>query len=1034
MINTKAYLRALALGLAVNASTVGKLQAQTTIPATHVLPSSAGDTNKPGFIWRFSQVASGEPNQLAWAEDQLAGLHGDNLADPTAAGVAVGPANPPNPSTAPITFEIPGFINLSKSDTITQRGNFRSPDYPDQQMPGLPGTTGGTDSSAAELLTYLDLPAGTITMGVNSDDGFRMTIGGAIPTDRFGANVGQFDGGRGAGNSIFTVKVTQAGLYATRVLWENGGGDANIEVFTVGADGVTPILFNDTAKGGIKAYRGVTAVAPAYAKKVVPAPGDVNVLALAPIHVDLVDGGTPIDKGTVSLQVDGSSVSATINKPTDTTSVDYQISNLTPFSSGPHTAALIYTEGATKITNNWSFAVGKYVTLDPAWRVTAVDTSKPGFVWNYFANSDASNTGNSIARAEADLAFPVDATGAPLANLANHAVVGVAVGAAAPPSPANAPVHFEIAGVINLSIGGSADNNGNFTPDLQMPGVPSTDGTTDGQAAEIITYLTLPVGAITMGVNSDDNFSTAAGPNPKDAFGRVTLGSYDQSGGRGASDSLFVFNVQQAGTYAFRTVWENGAGGSNIELFTVKPGGVKVLVNDLARGGIPAFRAVTTAPVPYVKAVTPSTLLLPRQVLNFGSTMSLLLADGANAVADSSVSLKINGKDIPLAKTRQGSFLNVTADVSKDLHIAGDSAVLTFEDSTGAYSRSQTWTLYNLVNLVFPAAPVTGENFDSYQESTGPADTVPPGWVASNFTYHETPGWDLGALDSDAYLDWVIITADRAAGLETTSNDTTQIINGQPITDWVSGNVLFSASDSRAGGGLPQVRQVITKPFDLSSVTNPVLSFYSILRISGNRTEGMFLEYSIDGGRNWLPAAYYQRDGVTLVLDLDGSYDAVPSFNTPGSIVTRWIDPVLGPRGGRLGDYLAAPLSAALSPYIVERRDSASSRRVEAVRLPQASKQKDVRIRFAHVGSCGWYWGLDNIAFYDIGPAPGGAQPRIDRIAISSGQVTVQWTNGGTLESSPGLTTPAWTTTGNSSGTFTESVAATGNKFYRVKQ
>src|SRR5438105_13027054 len=107
-INTKTYLRALALGLAVTASTVGKLQAQTTIPATHVLPSSAGDTNKPGFIWRFSQVAGGEPNQLAWADDQLAGLHGDNLADPNAVGVALPPGNPPTPSTARIPFESPG--------------------------------------------------------------------------------------------------------------------------------------------------------------------------------------------------------------------------------------------------------------------------------------------------------------------------------------------------------------------------------------------------------------------------------------------------------------------------------------------------------------------------------------------------------------------------------------------------------------------------------------------------------------------------------------------------------------------------------------------------------------------------------------------------------------------------------------------------------------------------------------------------------------------------------------------------------------
>src|SRR3989442_13070199 len=102
-------------------------------------------------------------------------------------------------------------------------------------------------------------------MGVNRENGCRMTIGGAIRTDRFGANVGQFDGGRGAANSIFTVKVTQAGLYATRVLWENGGGDAQNEGFTVGADGVTPILVKDKAKGGVKAHRALPAAAPAYA-------------------------------------------------------------------------------------------------------------------------------------------------------------------------------------------------------------------------------------------------------------------------------------------------------------------------------------------------------------------------------------------------------------------------------------------------------------------------------------------------------------------------------------------------------------------------------------------------------------------------------------------------------------------------------------------------------------------------------------------------------------------------------------------------
>jgi hypothetical protein len=125
----------LAVGLACAALWTGGLQAQTTvISATYVLPASAANTNQPGFIFNISEVNNSEPNQLAWAESQLAGLQGDNLADPTAAGVASGPAQPPNPSTAPISFIIPTVINLSRN-TTSDKGNF----IPDDQMPGLPG-------------------------------------------------------------------------------------------------------------------------------------------------------------------------------------------------------------------------------------------------------------------------------------------------------------------------------------------------------------------------------------------------------------------------------------------------------------------------------------------------------------------------------------------------------------------------------------------------------------------------------------------------------------------------------------------------------------------------------------------------------------------------------------------------------------------------------------------------------------------------------------------------------------------------------
>src|SRR6188472_3094318 len=96
----------------------------TTIPDTYVLPSSAADTTKPGFIFNISQVAQDtHPNSLANAEKQLAGGFGDNLADPSVAGVASGPGQPANPSTGLVSFVIPTVININKTSG-ENRGDF----------------------------------------------------------------------------------------------------------------------------------------------------------------------------------------------------------------------------------------------------------------------------------------------------------------------------------------------------------------------------------------------------------------------------------------------------------------------------------------------------------------------------------------------------------------------------------------------------------------------------------------------------------------------------------------------------------------------------------------------------------------------------------------------------------------------------------------------------------------------------------------------------------------------------------------------
>lgn len=686
------------------------------------------------------------------------------------------------------------------------------------------------------------------------------------------------------------------------------------------------------------------------------------------------------------------------------------------------------------------------VPLNEDWRVQGVDTTKPGFIWNYF--SSPPNRGNSTDRTESDLAGQSrDATGALLPNLGDPNTVGAAIAAAAPANPANGLLRFEIAGVINLNKT-EGGGNGNFTPDELEPGLNPLEST-DGQAAEILTYLDLPVGIITMGVNSDDGFQTAAGANPRDAFGKLVLGEYN--GGRGASDTTFQFEVTKAGMYPFRTIWENGGGDSNIEWFTVQADGVtKVLINDVTNGGIPAYRAVSAAAVvaPYVKTVSPAAL--PRQVEGSSPSVTVVLADGSNPVADNSVTLSVDGQPATLTRTRQGNTLTVDTGVLPGLHLAGEAhtGLLTYSDSTGTNTYSTQWTFYNLENLILPATPVTGENFDAYPEATSAATTVPPGWVAWNYTYRETEGWDLTTVNSDAYLDFVMISTTTVQGIagETLQNNQAQTINGIPLTNpdnWMSNNLLHVASDGRArnipdpdGGpniSVGQINFVITAPFNLSTVANPVVTFSSGARLSGNK-EQMTMEYSIDRGTNWLPVIY-MRNSSTIRIRSDGAYDAVlMCTEMDTNAIARWPTPGVGPNGGNFGDMIAAPISQGLAPYFVNRNDSVAARKVEAIRIPNASRQSDVRLRLTHAGSCGWDWGVDNIAFYDIAP-PTVAAPNVTSAVVSAGSITIQWANGGTLESSTTIGgSPVWTTTGNSSGTFTEAVSAPGNKFYRVRR
>ena len=137
------------------------------IPPSFAVPAANVDKSAPGFRIHPHQVASGEPNTIAWAEGQLAGLHGPNLADLSGA-------------------DSTGYYN--RSTVIALNNASATPNFAaDAAFPevGIPGPTLSIeDNSALEILTYLEFPAaGAYTMGINHDDGFRLTTS-ANPLDK----------------------------------------------------------------------------------------------------------------------------------------------------------------------------------------------------------------------------------------------------------------------------------------------------------------------------------------------------------------------------------------------------------------------------------------------------------------------------------------------------------------------------------------------------------------------------------------------------------------------------------------------------------------------------------------------------------------------------------------------------------------------------------------------------------------------------------------------------------------------------------
>ena len=1112
-----------ALTVTLAALWCGAAVAQTTntLPATYAYPLSDANTNEPGFIWNVSQVANAQPGTLAWAESELAGEQGTNLADPSEVySSASAPATVPSSPFLPITFIIPGGIygiNFNQdgpddcSDNLTnlpcEDGIVGTPGNP-------PDGNGGTDNIAGEALTYLALPQGLTTMGVRSDDGFELQIGAANPGDRYSSNaviVEEFNGSRGFADSIVTFNVAQAGLYAARLLYFQGGGDASVEWYsfppagttnmTLGTNnnGTDAVLVGDVADSGIPAYRSLTIPNPAsYCSSLLPSPGSTGVSALPTFTATIINGTVPVTD--ITLALDGTPVTPIIDTTTNGATISYI--DTTPLASlSLHSFVLAWSDNGTALGVTSTFTTEGYIELTPSQMVTP-DTNKPGFEFNIFANTADYLVGsqNGIQGGESDNLDNIElglnglitnGSGGFMPNevtLANN-------GAAMAPAPAlggpSAPAEFIITNTINLT-------------GANMPGFPPQDSGSDPSHSEVLTYVYLPVGLTTFTIKLDGFYRAFMGS--WDYLNGVQAGTLNDAAPAGGSASFPVV-ATVAGYYPLRLTYFNLDLTPQLQIYAVGPGGTNALVNDIAHGGLPAYYALSTPSSPYVRYASPRPV--PRQVEYPNSRVLLRLQDRDTQVNDSSPVFNLDGTDVTITNNRVGDVLSLTwtattLQTPAEIH----SGILTYKDSSGN-SLSNVWSFLNLKAVWLPTAlagawlptnAVTVETFDEYTDPTeftngsptsamfigapagqwytspqpeNPLVDVAPVWTnvpagpTNWFVWDwDEPGDGTPFDDTDpggpAYANFLCVDLNTFSGIE---GDTLNIapfetINGMPLAQLVAntaGNILIAESDNRAGdttssgpGENPgQTQFAISKRFDLTGVTNPVIAWASIQKQNQDNINSM--EYSVDGGVTWAPIIYYLdghefgSDAADIQVNPDNTVNVINTLfhdTNPGEIPT-WTDSS-GHVNNTYASAIGAPVSQALAPFFAPRvnDDKFDGKRIEVVRIPLAANKSDVRLRLGQIGSCSWYFGVSQLAFFDVPPSgamvptglPPAAGPSLS-ITTSSGSVNISWTGTATLQKATVLTgqesdwsavTPA--PTGNSYVT----VIGTGNLFFRL--
>ncbi len=713
-----------------------------TVPPWKALPSALAlaqsSVSTPGFVVNAVQTKAYNPNTLRWSEEQLLGLHGADMSDHSTATLPGG------------MFAYNGVINFCDAATIASTaggaGEF-TPNGPTTNNE-VPWTTFGLfnanyfaneDNSVVEMFAYIYFPtSGIYNMYVGSDDGFRLTYA-QNASDRMGTEIYSFNGARGisAPGDLMGIKVDASGAYPMRMLWENGGGGADLEWYF--EFGNTFVLLGDP-NCPVKAYQNASDAGP-YVKSATPGVDGQDVIYYKPIIIDLADGtGTrTIRDNTVALTVDGAPLALTPNR---SGSVLHLVQATTPnWAPGGHTNVLTFLDNSgVNHSYSWNFSsfnLSNYtvvsIPLSNMVATTTIDHTKPGFLIRSYQTATVGNP-NNMDWTEEQL-IGVHGT-----NSASYWGTNVV-------TEWNGTLWGQ--GLIDFS-GPFVDDNHNYTSPAQWAynnGLDQVGIATppDNSSMDIAAWLEFPAaGTFAMVFNSDDSWKCESPwSNPLNRAGAFRIGRIDAgrgssgppgdggAGPRGGLDYVLV-NIPAAGAYPFRLLWENGGGGAGVEwtIYQVLPNGnvAEVLINDTnVTGCIKAYATQLSTPPSIVSAypVQDSTVF-PYL------TLTIVLQDGTTAVVGSSITISVNGVAYTPAVNQSGGLTTITVPPPPGFWAKGSNhVVLTFSD--GTTTRTYAWNFnaeYQTLPVALATAPGSGSNpgFRMAAYQTANNNFSPNGW------------------------------------------------------------------------------------------------------------------------------------------------------------------------------------------------------------------------------------------------------------------------------------------------------------------